>query len=102
MWNVIPEMMWHACDDRDGFPTLKSDHGRLPPLFTTPFVFILCPLHAAANKRRFLTYNLLGWITSREELTYNSIEIEYADKEKYKTARLTDHYQFTMAGPCVL
>ena len=50
------------------------------------------------SRRRFLAWNSVGSIVSREEDTFSSIEIDFADKAANRTVRITDHYGFTMAA----
>eukprot|EP00960_Hanusia_phi_P077656 768724-Hanusia_phi.AAC.7 len=49
-------------------------------------------------KRRFLTYTTVGHITSRNESTYNAIEIEFADINTHRPIRFNDFTGFTMAA----
>tara|TARA_B100000524_G_scaffold338016_1_gene229126 strand:- start:1020 stop:2636 length:1617 start_codon:yes stop_codon:yes gene_type:complete len=50
------------------------------------------------NGRRFLLWNLVGMISSREEPTYSAVEVEFSDAERHRTLRLTDHYSFSIAA----
>ncbi len=37
---------------------------------------------------------------TREEETFSSVEIDFADKSSHRTVRITDRYGFTMAALC--
>jgi len=50
------------------------------------------------KKKRYLVWNDMGYITSKEEPTHHSVEIHPADKAKYKVVRMRDHYNFTLAS----
>ncbi len=50
------------------------------------------------NRRRFLTWNMVGVIISRDEHIYNTIDIEFHDSAKNRPGRVTDHYGFTMGA----
>lgn len=50
------------------------------------------------HKRCFLNYTAVGNITSRAELTYNAIEIEFADMHTHRPVRFNDYSGFTMAA----
>ena len=52
----------------------------------------------AVAKRRFLAYNSLGQITSRDETTYHVVEIEFADVNTGRPVRFNDYNGFTMAA----
>ena len=46
------------------------------------------------NSRRFLAWNTVGSIISRDENEFNSVEIEFADSSTNRTVRMSDHYKF--------
>ena len=50
------------------------------------------------KKRRFLVYNRIGTIVSREEAAKTSIEIEFHDLNLHKPVKFTDHNNITMAA----
>ena len=52
------------------------------------------------NRRRFLCWNSVGVITSRDEDTHYAVEIELHDTSKHKNSRFTDHYNFKVAALC--
>ena len=51
-----------------------------------------------AGRRRYLAWNKIGTIISRQEDTFSSLEVEFADKATNRTIRLADRYGFTMAA----
>lgn len=51
-------------------------------------------------KRRFLAWNAVGSITTRDEATYSSIEVEFSDSSANRPVRFTDHYGFAIAAMC--
>ena len=59
-------------------------------------------LHSSAtpakNGRRFLLWNMVGMVISRDENVFSAIEVEFNSTERHRTIRLTDHYSFTMAA----
>jgi chromosome transmission fidelity protein 4 len=49
------------------------------------------------QKRRFLTWNLTGSIVTRNEESFNAIDIEFSDQSK-RGQKFTDHYGFQIAA----
>lgn len=49
-------------------------------------------------KRRYLAWNTTGVITTRDEDTFHSVEVEFSDASKHRTVRFNDHYAFSMAA----
>jgi len=49
-------------------------------------------------ERRYLVWNSAGVIISRNEETFNSIEIEFANSEKFRSVRFTDNFGFSKAS----
>ena len=46
------------------------------------------------NGRRFLAWNTVGSIISRDEDTFNTVEVEFANSATNRTVRMSDHYKF--------
>jgi chromosome transmission fidelity protein 4 len=50
------------------------------------------------DKRRFLAWNMLGTITSRDDTVQHSVEIEFFDTAKHRSVRFNDRYAFNIAS----
>ena len=48
--------------------------------------------------RRFLCWNLIGSITTREDQGYNAVEIEFSDSSAHRPVRFSDNYDFGVAS----
>lgn len=50
------------------------------------------------HSRRFLVWNDVGIITTREEETTSAVDIEFHDTARHRPIRLVDHFGFTMGA----
>lgn len=65
----------------------------MPCLLRAPFH---CP---GDSKKRWLTYNMLGGISSREDDDFCAVEVSFHDAAQHRRVPLlTDFYHFSMAS----
>ena len=78
-------------------PTPMGGHGTV-----TSMVALQPPFQSGSTpsqqKRRYLSWNEIGCVLSRNEDAYCSIDIEFHDIMSRKNIHITDHYHFTMAA----
>jgi hypothetical protein len=53
---------------------------------------------ATDGKRRFLVWNTVGSMVSREEATHSQIELQFADSTRHRKAMIRDHFNFTLGA----
>ncbi|EDQ91285.1 uncharacterized protein MONBRDRAFT_23531 [Monosiga brevicollis MX1] len=94
-------------DEDDGIMTSEMPHdyaaeeeAQQPTYGTMPLVEQQAPFQPSSSpldqSKRFLVWNNVGIITSRQEEVTSAVDVEFHDTNTHRPVRLVDHFGFTM------
>eukprot|EP00730_Choanoeca_flexa_P003859 TRINITY_DN11524_c0_g2_i2.p1 TRINITY_DN11524_c0_g2~~TRINITY_DN11524_c0_g2_i2.p1 ORF type:complete len:1032 (+),score=334.37 TRINITY_DN11524_c0_g2_i2:48-3098(+) len=101
-------LMDDSDDEGDGVVTshvdnfIVPDHPHDAEYAPAPAIYQQEPFQPSASPldqaRRFLVWNDLGTIATREEETTAAVDVEFHDTNQHRPIRLVDHFGFTMGA----
>eukprot|EP00941_MAST-03F_sp_MAST-3F-sp1_P001830 g1830.t1 len=90
---------FHRARDEDGMEVVKErPRRRRGPVGPVPQPPIQSGSTPVREQRRFLCWNSVGSIISRDEGAFSALEFDFSDRTKHRPLRMTDHYNFDCAA----